>query len=826
MKIRFPSNRPISDILTKRYGVPILRKFRQLETIVRRRDKAECDLDFLTACEGYKEIPKFLRIRLYKKQLEKSKLCKSWQLKLLNNEIASKNRRLHQLRDEADSLSQEIKNSLSSLDYSCLNLWLQRKQRSFIEKTKKTHEKKLNGLGISPIKSYLDPDKVIHNISDHNLTSNEIRIFMLGLDFALPIHKLNFYRYHLIFENLFNKIENFKILENIDNAKSIFKNQLKSIVSRHFTNFKGPRNRCPVFNANDMKTLKNIANNKDIYVTRPDKGNGVVILNRVDYTNKILEIINDFTKFQKTNADEKKLIIKLEDKLNNSLRNYKKCNIISDEFYRAAYTSGSNLGRIYGLPKTHKTGYPLRPILSACSMHNFKLAKQIVPMISHLANTKYSVRNSHEFVSKIKNLTDANNYFMCSFDVQSLYTNVPLNEALDILITKIFDNNTAVNGITKDAFNNLVEMALCDSYFNFNGNIYKQIDGLAMGSPLSPIVANVFLDKLETEFLNDCPAEFKPKFYLRYLDDTFILFNNADESKLFLEYCNSKHSQINFTCETETNDKLAFLDVTVSRENNTFITSVYRKKTFSGQCTNYFSYSFLRYKIGSIYTLINRAFNLSTNYEIFHKEIEFLRSMFISNNYPNKLFNRIVKRFLDRKFSVKQVLCTANKQPVFLQLPYIGRQTDKLKLDLDRLLAKFYPQIQPKYFFRNSLTICSFFKKYEMPEMSLRTSVVYKYVCDHCQGSYIGSTALQMFRRCAAHGGYSFRTNRPLAVRENSSIREHCENSNHSFKLGNFSILDSINCSRQLRILESLYIFKQRPTFNDNQSAVFLHTVN
>ena len=83
---------------------------------------------------------------------------------------------------------------------------------------------------------------------------------------------------------------------------------------------------------------------------------------------------------------------------------------------------------------------------------------------------------------------------------------------------------------------------------------------------------------------------FKPAFYNRYIDDTFLLFKDSSHIDLFLQYLNSKHPSINFTKETECNNVLNFLDVSISKEDNVFKTSVYRKPTFTGMGTSFFSF--------------------------------------------------------------------------------------------------------------------------------------------------------------------------------------------------------------------------------------------
>ena len=103
-----------------------------------------------------------------------------------------------------------------------------------------------------------------------------------------------------------------------------------------------------------------------------------------------------------------------------------------------------------------------------------------------------------------------------------------------------------------------------------------------MGSPLGPTLANLFLVYHEDKWLDNCPLQFRPKYYRRYVDDIFLMFESKNHVKKFLHYMNSRHPNIKFTCEEEINNNISFLDISITRVNNKLITSLYRKKTFSG----------------------------------------------------------------------------------------------------------------------------------------------------------------------------------------------------------------------------------------------------
>ena len=125
--------------------------------------------------------------------------------------------------------------------------------------------------------------------------------------------------------------------------------------------------------------------------------------------------------------------------------------------------------------------------------------------------------------------------------------------------------------------------------------------------------------------------------YKRYVDDIFVLFKSKEHLKLFVNYMNSKHRNIKFTFETEDSNNFSFLDVKITRQNKRFVTSIFRKATFSGVFTNYDSFIFDTYKIGLVHTLLFWFFKICSSIEKFYIEVELLRCIFKCNNYSTVL---------------------------------------------------------------------------------------------------------------------------------------------------------------------------------------------
>ena len=169
---------------------------------------------------------------------------------------------------------------------------------------------------------------------------------------------------------------------------------------------------------------------------------------------------------------------------------------------------GSKPGTLYGSAKVHKpiiNGLPpFRPILSTIGTPTYKLANFLVPVLSDITQNEFTVKDSFTFVDEI--LTQNSDLYMASLDVDALFTNISLDETIDICIKKFFKTpNTLVERISKNDFRDLLNLATKESFFTFNDKFYIQVDGVAMVYPLGPILANTFLSHHEENWLNKCP---------------------------------------------------------------------------------------------------------------------------------------------------------------------------------------------------------------------------------------------------------------------------------------------------------------------------------
>ena len=134
-----------------------------------------------------------------------------------------------------------------------------------------------------------------------------------------------------------------------------------------------------------------------------------------------------------------------------------------------------------------------------------------------------------------------------------------------------------------------------------------------MGSPLAPVLANIFMDFHESKWLNEYNLN-KPKFYLRYVDDILAAFDNEQDSLNFLNFLNNRHPNIKFTIEKQINHSIVFLDVFISGINNQNLTlQTYHKSNYTRFLLNFKSFTSFSNKTSVIKCLIDRLFEICNN---------------------------------------------------------------------------------------------------------------------------------------------------------------------------------------------------------------------
>ena len=209
-------------------------------------------------------------------------------------------------------------------------------------------------------------------------------------------------------------------------------------------------------------------------------------------------------------------------------------------------------------------------------------------------------------------------YWFCSIGFKSSYNLRLVNTGHNW--TPIFDDSSDVwrltvladRGSLNDRFNKthgtklqpaqlreLLQIAVKDQLFKFDGNLYEQVDSVAMGSPLGPLMANTFISSNEAKLKADDTI---PDLYKRYADDTFTIVSDIAAAETLHQALNNAHPSLSFTMEIEVENKLPFLRM------NIIHTEVYRKPTNKGLCWLHYHYQTSdMYKRSLLRTMLHRA---------------------------------------------------------------------------------------------------------------------------------------------------------------------------------------------------------------------------
>ena len=159
---------------------------------------------------------------------------------------------------------------------------------------------------------------------------------------------------------------------------------------------------------------------------------------------------------------------------------------------------------------------------------------------------------------------------------------------------------------------------------------------------------------------------------------------------------NARHSNIKFTFDIESDQQLSFLDVLVTRKNNEFATSVFRKETFSGQGLSWFSFCSDRFKKNAFSTLICRGYKICSSQATFRLELDFLKNFFVKNGFSSNFIERKVKAFLDSTRRTTPTLDTCEKKKIYFSMPYFGEQSVEMVI---RNSGELYPVFTLTYLF-------------------------------------------------------------------------------------------------------------------------------
>ncbi|XP_068229086.1 uncharacterized protein [Palaemon carinicauda] len=390
------------------------------------------------------------------------------------------------------------------------------------------------------------------------------------------------------------------------------------------------------------KELKKVA---EVTVRRADKTAAFVLINTHEYHDKLDTILAGQTKFERLTCNP------VEEIKREANRPIEAINVATNAVHLPMISGHYGPGYLYGNVKTHKQGNLLQPIISQCPTPTYQLAKKLNTILTPYVPDQHCVASSAEFLERIKDVRGEG--VIASMDVESLFTNVPVDETIDLIADRVYrDETTPELNIPEQALQIL--LAICTKKAPFTthrGHTYLQKDGVTMGSPLGVLFANFYMGVIEERVFSqlECPAV-----YFRYIDDTFIKATsiNAIEN---LRRTFEDNSVLHFTLEHSIDNRLPFLDVLISSTDEGFQTTVYTKPTNLGMCLNGDSECPACYKASTIKAFVRRALSHCSTWTETHKELERTAQILINNGSSNKQVQREVRTAIDKWYGAPSV---------------------------------------------------------------------------------------------------------------------------------------------------------------------------
>ena len=424
------------------------------------------------------------------------------------------------------------------------------------------------------------------------------------------------------------------------------------------------------------------------------------------------------------------------------------------------------------------------------------MAQTLKPLVG---NTDFTVKNTLDFCDQIKQVKLEEGGELVSFDVVSLFTSIPVELAIHVATDVLSKDDTLQDrtAIPAEDIVDLLDFRLSTTNFKYNNTHYQQIFGTAMGSLVLGVMANLVMDNLEQRALSTSLVQ--PRFWKRYVDDVCAAVKPGLVQTL-QDHLNNVKPSMQFTVERETNQEIAFLDVSLCRQDNgQLVNKVHRKPTDTKSYLAFELHHPIAHEKAVVNSLTNRANNIPTTSDYRSKELKQVTSALLANGYQ-KWF--IIDSSKPKRSPQQSVAAAPEDGKSFCVLPYVKGTTEPIKRVLNNYNIKV--ALKPHQ------TIGSLFPKAKDPVPKDQASgVIYSIPCKDCEKLYIGETKRKFSTRLREH---------QKAVEQKhpkkSALAQHCLQSGHTISWDSSSILRTSPSWRNQHLLEAWEINTYKSPLN------------
>ena len=561
----------------------------------------------------------------------------------------------------------------------------------------------------------------VNNLSSTPLTEDEGKVLSNGPNYAIVPRIPPIGEYVTAIEQVCNQLEQGKVEELRGEVKKVLKkvNSPRQNLSR-----------------SEREAIDRLRKDKNRVILMADKGVSMVVMDRDDYNTKAEELLHQPTYRPIPNDPTNKL----KNRLITLLKKIKTEGGLSEATYKRLYPTGAGSPKFYGLPKVHKQGTPLRPIVSSIGPATYNTAKELSRILKPLVGrSRHHIQNNQDFLKDLKGIQLHPDEGMMSFDVKALFTSVPIEPALMIIekLLKEDQNLQSRTTMSNQHIMDLLGLCLWGTYFTFNGKFYEQVEGAAMGSPISPVVANLYMEDFEARAIQSSPNP--PLLWRRFVDDTFVVMKKCHREE-FLQHLNSVDNNIQFTSEEPGPEGvLPFLDILIKPDQEGRLnTTVYRKPTHTDQYLHWDSLHPISSKYSVVGTLQHRAKTICSNKQLLKEEEEHLTKALMNCNYPRWALNRVRMRINSTAHKNKNKSRTTqhnNPPRPHITVPYYRGLSESIRQRCKNYGVQVY--------FRGGKTIKNLLMApKDLDPMMKKSGVIYSYKCGRveCNEEYIGES--------------------------------------------------------------------------------------
>ena len=466
----------------------------------------------------------------------------------------------------------------------------------------------------------------------------------------------------------------------------------RTLFNNQYNNITTLQSRFPNLSKEHQHALQTLKNNHTITIKPADKGGAVVIMDTQLYIQEAHRQLHNTKYYLPITEPKTPNIIPSINKILAELYTLQYINSKQLRFLQPQ--NNDTVRQFYILPKIHKSKDswpnpdmpPGRPIVSDTNSPTYQISRYIDYYLRPLACLHKSyIKDTYDFVQKIRNQVIPAHALLVTADVTSLYTNMHHDRIIET-ITEQFNNHPDPKRPDKQLIQ-LLTLLLKTNDFSFNNNMYLQVTGAAMGYPTSPSCADIYLEKLDNDICNTF-ANYIP-FYFRFLDDiNFAWLGSIEQLDQLTQFANNLIPGIEITL-TVRHHCISFLDTIVyksltydSNNNTTLHTKVYFKPTDTHQLLHTHSHHPPHTANGVIKSQLIRFKRLSTNFLQYNASCNILWSSLKHRGYSSSKFRKLKREIYNRQVntSKKKKTNTQNNPDysIFPIVTYYDHHSQKL----------------------------------------------------------------------------------------------------------------------------------------------------